>query len=191
MQRISSEGSKADLPMALSRRRFLTAALASGLSLAMAQVMWSRKVSAEPQKGGRLRAGLAHGSTTDTLDPATYENGFTQTMGNSVYNRLTEVGPTGELIGELAETWEPTSDAKTWRFKLRSGVSFHNGMTFTSADVSASINHHRGEGSKSGAKAIVAEITELKADGPNARTVTLKRADAGVPVELTNSQPGI
>lgn len=175
----------------LDRRQFLAMALGSGVSLAMAQLLWSKKAGAEPKKGGRLRAGLAHGSTTDVLDPATYENGFTQTMGNSVYNRLTEVSPTGELIGELAEAWEPSGDAKTWRFKLRQGVSFHNGKSLTADDVIASINHHRGESSKSGAKGIVADIVDLKADGPSTVAFTLKDGNADFPFILSDFHLGI
>lgn len=170
----------------LGRRDFLRLALGTGMSLASAQLLWSSRAKAEPKKGGRLRAGLAHGSTTDILDPATYENGFTQTVGNSIYNRLTEVGPKGDLVGELAESWEPSADAKTWRFKLRTGIQFHNGKDFSSADVVASINHHRGDGSTSGAKGIVSEIAELKADGPDAVTFTLTGGNADFPFILSD-----
>lgn len=175
----------------LGRRDFLKLAMATGASVGAAQLLWSRQPRAEPKKGGRLRAGLAHGSTTDILDPGTYENGFTQTMGNSAYNRLTEVGPTGELVGELAEAWEPSPDAKTWRFKLRSGVQFHNGKTLTSEDVIASINHHRGDASTSGAKGIVAEIVDAKSDRPGSVTFTLKGGNADFPFVLSDFHLGI
>lgn len=175
----------------LSRRNFLGLAMSSGMSLAAAQLLWTKQAKAEPKKGGKLRAGLAHGSTTDVLDPATYENGFTQTLGNSVYNRLTEVGPNGELIGELAESWEPSADAKTWRFKLRPGVQFHNGKALDSEDVIASINRHRGDVSKSGAKGIVAEITDLKADGRDGVSFTLKGGNADFPFILSDFHLGI
>lgn len=170
----------------LGRRDFLKLAMAAGMSCGTAQILWSQQVKAEPKKGGRLRAGLAHGSTTDILDPATYENGFTQTIGNSVYNRLTEVGPTGELVGELAEAWEPSADAKTWRFRLRSGIQFHNGKSLTNEDVIASINHHRGDASTSGAKGIVAEIADVKADGANSVVFTLKGGNADFPFILSD-----
>jgi len=175
----------------VTRRDLLGLAMGAGASLATAQLLWSKQARAEPKKGGRLRAGLAHGSTTDVLDPATYENGFTQTVGNSVCNRLTEVDPSGELVGELAETWEPSADAKTWRFKLRSGVLFHNGKTLTSEDVVASINHHRGEASTSGAKGIVAEITDLQADGRDSVTFALKGGNADFPFILSDFHLGI
>jgi peptide/nickel transport system substrate-binding protein len=40
-------------------------------------------------------------------------------------------------VPALAESWQQVDD-KTWRFKLRSGVTFHDGTTFDAADVKAS-----------------------------------------------------
>ena len=73
--------------------------------------------------------------------------------------------PDGSIGGELAESWEASDDAAQWRFKLRSGVEFHNGKSLTAEDVVASFNHHRGEDTGSAAKGIVAAITDVRADG--------------------------
>jgi peptide/nickel transport system substrate-binding protein len=108
-------------------------AMAAGLSIAPGMAR------AAPKKGGTLRLGIGHGSTTDSLDPATFENLYMQTVGAACYNKLTEVGNTGELLPEAAESWDVSPDAKTWTFKLRKGVEFHNGKTMDSADVVASI----------------------------------------------------
>ncbi len=135
---------------------------------------------AAPKRGGKLRVGKAHGGTTDTLDPATFENGFTISLTNALHNYLTEVGPDGALRGEMAESWEASSDAKTWTFKLRD-AKFHNGKKVTAKDVIASLNHHRGEDSKSAAKPIVEPITEIKAKGDNAVEITLSDGNADFP----------
>lgn len=42
----------------------------------------------------------------------------------------------------LAESWENV-DETTWRFKLRDGVTFHNGNAFTASDVVYTINKAR------------------------------------------------
>ena len=68
---------------------------------------------------------------------------------------MTEILPNGDLGPELAESWEASPDAKVWTFKLRKDVEFHNGKTLEASDVIASLNHHRGEDTKSGAKGIV------------------------------------
>ncbi|GIT54305.1 MAG: hypothetical protein Ct9H300mP16_14650 [Pseudomonadota bacterium] len=66
-------------------------------------------------------------------------------------NNLTEIDENNQLVPELAESWE-SSDAKTWVFDLRKGVEFHNGRSLKSNDVVASIKHHLGEDTKSGAQ---------------------------------------
>ena len=43
------------------------------------------------------------------------------------YNRLVEWGFDGKLEPALAESWTTSADGKTWTFKLRRGVKFHNG----------------------------------------------------------------
>ena len=61
------------------------------------------------------------------------------------YNTLLRVDPfdkTGtKFIGDLAESWTVSSDKRTFTFKLRRGVKFHDGSLMTSADVKASYDH--------------------------------------------------
>src|SRR5690606_42026938 len=61
----------------------------------------------------------------------------------------------------LATEWN-SDDLTTWVLKLRQGVTFHNGKTLSPADVIYSLNHHRGEESKSAARSLVSAITDIK-----------------------------
>ena len=159
----------------VSRRAFLERATALGLTATLASTLAGKELRAsEPKKGGKLIAGVAHGATTDSLDPATYENNYTVGLANGIHNFLTEIDGSGQLIPELAESWDASDDAKEWTFKLRKGIEFQNGKTMTSKDVVASINHHRGEDTKSGAKPIVASIDEIVSHDDH--TVTFKLA---------------
>ncbi len=170
----------------ITRRHFMQAATALGATTALATSMAGRAFAATPKKGGTLRLGIGHGSTTDSLDPGTFENLYMQVVGGAVYGNLTEVANTGDLVPELAESWEVTADAKTWTFKLRQGVEFHNGKTMDSGDVIASINHHLGEDSKSAAKAILEPIAEVKADGKDTVVFNLKTGNADFPFIISD-----
>ena len=167
----------------ISRREFMRAASALGLAVAAPAVF--NTAGAAPKKGGKFTVGLGHGSTTDSLDPGTYENDFTIASSFTRYNFLTEIDNHGNLIGELAESWEATADAKTWTFQLRPGVEFHNGKTLTAQDVVDSVNHHRGADSTSAAKPIVDPIEDIKADGNNV-VITLNGGNADFPFIMSD-----
>ena len=151
-------------------------ALGTGLGAARA---------AEPKRGGKMTFGKAHGQTSDSHDPGSWENGFTTTLGFALYNRLTEVDVDGSLIPELAEGWEASADASEWTFKLRN-AEFHDGSKVTAADVVASLNHHRGEDSQSAAKPIVAPVKEMAAVGTDAVKFTLEGGNADFPFILSD-----
>jgi peptide/nickel transport system substrate-binding protein len=172
----------------ISRREFVKRMTALGLAASVpASMLASMSAHGAPKKGGTFRVGLGHGSTTDSVDPATWENAFTQfTFGYGSNNHLTEILPDGNLGPELAESWEASSDAATWTFKLRKGVEFHNGKTMEASDVIASLNHHRGEDTKSGGKGIVAPIKEMKADGKHVLVITLDGGNADFPFVLND-----
>ncbi len=175
----------------LSRRELLVGASALGLAAGGLGTLSLPASADEPKKGGRLRYACAHGSTTDSLDPATYENDFMIGMSFAFMNFLTEIGSDGSLQPELAEGWEASSDAATWTFKLKKGVQFHNGKELTAEDVIASFNHHRGEDSNSAAKPIVAPITDIKADGPDTVVFTLDGGNADFPFIVSDYHIGI
>ena len=115
-----------------------------------------------------LKIGLGHGATTDSLDPATYPDQMTGTFGwGSIGNSLTEVDVKGQIQPDLAESFESVDNATKWVFKLRKGLTFHNGKSVTAADVVASFKHHMGKDLKSAAKSVLAAVSDVKADGDN------------------------
>ena len=67
---------------------------------------------------------------------------------------------------ELAEKVE-SADAKTWTVKLRSGVTFHDGKSLTSADVVFSLKRHLDPAVGSKVNAIAKEITASFPTGSN------------------------
>lgn len=166
----------------IDRRGFLRASAATGLAATLPM----GGATAAPRRGGTLRKGKAHGNTADTLDPATFTNGFTVALSYGVHGFLTEVAPDGSVAPNLAESWDASDDARTWRFRLRPGVTFHSGKKLTVEDVIVSINYHRGEESTSAAKPIVAPITDIRADGDNTVVFELEAGNADFPFTLTD-----
>ena len=164
--------------MPISRRGVLRGASAIGAAAALGPLAAGRAAAQEPKRGGVLRLGMGAGNTTDSYDPATWDNQFVQVFAAARCGYLTEVAADGSVVGEVAESWEPSADAKTWRFQLRPGVTFHSGKAVAAEDVIASIAYHRGEDSTSAAKPIVDPITDMRADGPDAVVFTLASGNA-------------
>jgi peptide/nickel transport system substrate-binding protein len=166
----------------ISRRQFLARAAALGLSVAASPLLLSGKAeAATPKKGGHFIQAITGGSTTDTLDPATHTSSWNINVELQLRNCLVEVDHNFKPVPELAESWESSPDAKTWIFNLQKGAEFHDGKTLDAEDVIFSLNHHRGEDSKSAAKPYLASIVNLKADGKYRLIVELNAGNADFP----------
>ena len=82
----------------------------------------------------RLKVGLTPPATQVTVGFRT-ENAGTGPL-QPMFEYLTMSDRfTGEIKPNLASEWQRTEDAKNWRFKLRSDVTFHDGSPFTAKDV--------------------------------------------------------
>jgi peptide/nickel transport system substrate-binding protein len=165
----------------ISRRGLLASGAAAGVLAATGMPVRAQ------QKGGTLRLGIAGANTSDSWDARTHSDSYMiMAAHGAVFDCLTEISASGELVGELAESWEATPDAKVWTFKLRTGVEFHNGKAFGADDVIASLNMHTAEGAKSAAKPIVSSIVEMKKLGEHELQLTLKAGNADFPFLLSD-----
>jgi peptide/nickel transport system substrate-binding protein len=171
-------------PRGIVRRNFLAGATSVGLSAGVINAAVAQ--SPAPKRGGHLRLGLAGASTTDNHDSGRWADTYMFVIGYATKGSLVEIAPDGAIRPELADSWGPSDGAKTWTFKLRKGVEFSNGKSFTAEDVVASINHHRGEASRSSAKAVYAAISEVKADGKDAVAISLDAPNQDFPYFFTD-----
>jgi peptide/nickel transport system substrate-binding protein len=82
---------------------------------------------------------LAEGTALKTLNPyrsiSTPERHFI----NLIFQRLVKIDSRGQIVGELAESWE-VKDGLVWTFKLRKGVRFSNGEPFNAAAAKAAFD---------------------------------------------------
>ncbi|MCZ0901390.1 ABC transporter substrate-binding protein, partial [Microcoleus sp. HI-ES] len=75
------------------------------------------------------------------LEPGNITDGNSVIVIDQIYNRLTDFKPgTVELEPSLATEWSSSKDGKTWTFKLRSGVKFHDGTDFDAEAVKFNVD---------------------------------------------------
>jgi peptide/nickel transport system substrate-binding protein len=169
----------------ISRRDFMSRMSALGLAVAASPFLnVGTALASVPKRGGRLRIGSHSGATTESLDIRLLADIMAQLVSQQVRNQLVVIDENGVAAPELAESWEPSPDAKQWVFNLRKNVEFHNGKTLDADDVIYTINLNRGENTKSPAKQILEPITELKKDGNHRIIFTLDQGSSDFPYVL-------
>jgi peptide/nickel transport system substrate-binding protein len=89
------------------------------------------------QKGGTAVVALAANPTT--LAPSMSYGISPIIVSYVMFNALVDYDTKGNMLPELAESWDFSKDGKTWTFNLRRGVKWHDGRDFTSADVAFTI----------------------------------------------------
>jgi len=153
----------------MTRREFVGRAAALGVTAAVANSMLTGSAKADghgtPVRGGLLNIGSTGEQSTNTQDPALTAS---EVPLNNLYawgETLTDLDHEGGLKPRLAESWEASTDAKTWTFKIRKGVPFSNGKDMTPDDVVKTLQRHSNEASQSGALGIVKGIADMKVDG--------------------------
>ncbi len=101
-------------------------------------------------------------STTDpqTMDPHAVNSAAVLGFLNNVYEGLVRRGKDMSVEPALATSWEPIGDGEGWRFKLREGVTFHDGSTFDAQDVLFS--YQRASDEVSDTRSWFAPISEVR-----------------------------
>lgn len=110
-------------------RRFNLKALCGAIALAVTAA--TGVAQAEELKLG-VRAG------PEAMDPHYMALGHHVAAMKNIYESLIYLDESLQIAPGLAVSWEAVSD-QTWEFKLREGVTFHNGEPFTAEDVKFSL----------------------------------------------------
>ncbi|RWN58362.1 ABC transporter substrate-binding protein [Mesorhizobium sp.] len=92
----------------------------------------------------------------------------------NVFEGLTRIGPNGEVLPALAESWTVSDDGKVYTFKLHSGVKFHDGTDFNADDVKFSLDRARADNSVNAQKGLFAAIDTVEMVDPATVRITLK-----------------
>jgi len=119
-------------------KRLLTS---TALIAALAMPAIAQEYTPDPnaQPGGAIT--ITYKDDVATLDPAIGYDWQNWSMIKSIFDGLMDYIPgTTELRPGLAESYEISEDGLTYTFKLRDGVTFHNGREMTAEDVKYSLD---------------------------------------------------
>ena len=90
-------------------------------------------VSEEGKSGGTLVA--AFSADPGGFDPARGPSGMSHVVIEQVYGTLLNLDADAQPYAGIAESWSQADDGLAWTFKLRPGLTFHNGEDLTAEDV--------------------------------------------------------
>jgi peptide/nickel transport system substrate-binding protein len=142
----------------------------------------------EVRRGGTLRTAII--GPSQTVDPLKVaDEGGLAVLGQAG-EYLTWSDEKLELQPRLAESWEPNDDGSVWTFRIRQGVTFHDGAALTAEDVAATLNTHAdpdngspalsaftGVLSKGAARAVDEATVEVRLEAPNGNFPYLVSSD--------------
>ncbi len=120
-----------------------------------------------------------------TLDPHAQNEGPTSALAHQIMEPLVMRDHSGAIVPALATEWAPSpDDPNVWTFKLREGVTFHDGSAFDSSDVKFSLE--RAMTPDSDYKELLASVKEVRA--PDAMTIEIVTDGPNpiMPSNLTN-----
>jgi peptide/nickel transport system substrate-binding protein len=100
----------------------------------------AQKASAtvKPQTGGIWKISLKTQGTRFGYPPGIV--GAERDFAPPFFNRLLAIGDDGKYQPELALSWDASKDGKTIIFKLRKGVTFHDGTAFNAQAVKSNLD---------------------------------------------------
>ncbi|MCA3653077.1 MAG: ABC transporter substrate-binding protein, partial [Methylobacterium sp.] len=135
-----------------------------------------------PRRGGMLTFAVG-------AEPPTYD--LHQTGTFAVMHRVAphystlltyEPGNYPNIVGDVAESWTVSPDQKTFTFKLRPGIRFHDGTLLTSDDVRVSYERLRAPppGVTSNRLPAFSQIDRIMAPDPLTVVITMKQVDASI-----------
>jgi peptide/nickel transport system substrate-binding protein len=156
-------------PLSLARR---------GLSaLALATMM------AMPAAAADIRIGLQE--DPDILDPHEARTFVGRIVFGALCDKLIDTDEKLEFVPRLATSWTVSDEGKTVTFKLRSGVTFHDGTPFDAAAVKANIVRAQ-TSQTSRRKSEIKSVTAVEVIDPTTVALKLSQPDAPLLAQLSD-----
>ncbi|WP_087001214.1 ABC transporter substrate-binding protein [Rhizobium sullae] len=161
----------------MKRRFFLagTAAVFAAPALGLAQ-------TAKPAKGGTLRISVDQAASV--IHPLLTRVNPEYLVTELLYSNLTRLTVDMSVEPDLAESWTPNGGLTEWTFKLRKGVTFHDGSPFTAKDVVATFKAILDPATASPGRNNVGPISDIVAVDDTTVLFKLSGAYADLPVAM-------
>ncbi len=123
--------------------------------------------------------------------PPTYGNPYTQALPSilhtlfPVFDALTLLGDGGEVLPNLAESYERIDDL-IWRFVLRSDVAFANGEPFDAASFKRNLDYLLSdEGQTTYASSLIPTVDRIEVEDEFSLLIVTKTPDAILPRRMS------
>ncbi|MSP88323.1 MAG: ABC transporter substrate-binding protein [Alphaproteobacteria bacterium] len=166
----------------LTRRRFVQLAVPAA-AMAAATTALSGRMAAAQAPIANVVFGLAAG--VSRLDPYLTTDLVEQMVFFNLFDTPAHAMPDSSLAPSLALSWNSVNPT-TWIFKLRDGVTWHNGDPFTAEDIVFSLARVVDPAAKSLFAGNFAAIDKASADDRLTLRITTKNPDPFMPMRLAN-----
>jgi peptide/nickel transport system substrate-binding protein len=174
------------------RRRGVGAAVAALSLLAVTACTGGSGDDSSGQTAGTGTAPttLALGVTRapSTLDPVQLATGTDTLIWGSVYDTLFVIGPDGELVPHMAESYEYNEDGTELTITLRDDLTFSDGEPATASDYAATVEHIRD--TPGAGQAMMSNVESVEAPDDTTAVIHFTANDPGFLFDLT-SRAGI
>ncbi len=134
------------------------AAVLAALAAVTGGLLALHGVGAGAQPSKELRVALPW--TPENLDPTMNLSSIRAAVGASMFDSLVRRDADNRLGPQLAESWKLLDD-RTWQFRLRKGVIFHDGEPFNAEAVRFTIERVLDPGQRSPNRANIAEVARV------------------------------
>ena len=118
-------------------KRLFTYAFILGLLLGFTSP-WAMAAD-QPKRGGTLT--MAISNKMKMMNPLVRTSSVEKRIRDLMFESLLSLDLKGKVQSNLAESWEVSKDGKTYTFRLRKGVKFHNGQEVTAEDAKFAIDY--------------------------------------------------
>ncbi len=118
-------------------KRFFTYISMVGLLIGLTYV--SARAADEPKRGGTLT--MAISNKMKMMNPLVRTSSVEKRIRDLMFESLLVLDSKGKVQPNLAESWQISQDGKTYTFRLRRGVKFHNGQEMTAEDAKFAMDY--------------------------------------------------